>query len=74
MYAAQATAASPTHASPTASSAPAPNGLASSRMPATASATHTRSSGRRESATATLTGPMNSIVTAAPSGMRSSAS
>ena len=33
-----------------------------------------RSSARRENATATATGPMNSIVTQMPSGMRSSAS
>ncbi len=43
-------------------------------MPAAASATHSRSSGRREPTTATASGPQNSIVTAMPNGMRSIAS
>ena len=57
---------------PSASRPPAPKSE-SSRIPAAASATQSRSSGRREPATATPSGPTNSKVTAAPSGMRSSA-
>ena len=41
-------------------------------MPAAASATQSRSSGRRDPNTATPSGPTNSNVTAMPSGMRSS--
>ena len=43
-------------------------------MPAAASTIHSPSSGRREPATATASGPANSIVTATPSGIRSIAS
>ena len=41
-------------------------------MPAPASTTQARSTGRREPAIATPSGPTNSKVTAIPSGMRSS--
>ena len=43
-------------------------------MPAAARATHTSRAARLEPATATANGPMNSSVTAIPSGIRSSAS
>src|SRR5215213_6837942 len=46
---------------------------ASRRIPAAASTTHSRSSNRREPATATPRGPTNSSVTATPRGMRSKA-
>ena len=43
-------------------------------MPVAASAIQTPSSGRREPITATSSGPVNSIVTATPSGIRAIAS
>ena len=73
MYAAQAAAASSDERDPRRSSPEAPNGFVSSRIPAAASTTHARSSARRESATASPSGPANSIVTATPIGMRSMA-
>ena len=45
---------------------PDPLGAADGRMPPAASATQSRSSHRRDPSTATLSGPMNSQVTAAP--------
>jgi hypothetical protein len=45
----------------------------SSSTPPPASATHSRSTGRRDDATATASGPRNSIVTAIPSGIRANA-
>ena len=50
------------------------HGWASSRIPAAASATQAKSLVRRESNVARPIGPMNSIVTAGPSGTRSIAS
>ena len=73
MYAAQAAAASSASATPAPSRSEAPNGLVSSRIPAAASATQTRSRGLRESQTASPSGPANSIVTATPIGIRSMA-
>ena len=43
-----------------------------SAIPAAASATHSRSTAFREPNTATASGPLNSTVTASPSGMRES--
>ena len=48
-----------------------PPGSASSRIPAAARTIQSPSSGRRDPITATSSGPANSIVTAAPSGIRS---
>ena len=70
MYAAQNAPASSASATPVPSKPP--PGSASSRMPAAASTTQSRSSARREPNTATPSGPTNSNVTATPSGMRSS--
>jgi hypothetical protein len=68
MYSAQKPPASSARPKPRASTllGPAPN----KTMPSAARPTHTKSRGRRLPRAATANGPMNSIVTATPSGIR----
>ena len=63
-------AAASANSTPAVSSEPLPPGSASSEIPRPARAIHRPSSGRREPITASSSGPVNSIVTATPSGIR----
>ena len=72
MYAVHAVAATSAKKTPSGSSAVRCN--PSSATPTAASATHNRSTARREPRRATVSGPRNSIVTATPSGIRANAS
>ena len=68
MYAAQAAPASSANSTPTTSRSA--GSRPSSATPSPASTTQARSRGRRDPMTARVSGPMNSMVTAIPSGIR----
>ncbi|CAM3568369.1 hypothetical protein DESA109040_16700 [Deinococcus saxicola] len=72
MYAAQNAPATSASVTPIGSSAPAVPCGEIRKMPSPASATHRKSSARRDSAAARSSGPRNSSVTAMASGSRSS--
>ena len=72
MYPAQKTPATAASRTPTVSRCVLPSVLTSSRIPDSASSTHSASSHRRDRIAASASGPTNSTVTAMPSGMRAS--